>query len=150
MYIYASVSFGNYRRRRRDVLMGRQGYEKLRRLGDVPLIRRWVFHLRLVWDVEETYWWDVVVMSSWNVAKISWRCTTETSWRGSTEMSLVVSFETYLQGHWDVQMNVITTSLGHPASGWVRMKHQIFMSLSWKSDGSKIEARKPYFLNKQC
>ena len=42
------VSFGSYRRRRRDVLMGRRGYVPLRRLGDVPLRRLWVFHLRLI------------------------------------------------------------------------------------------------------
>ena len=53
------VSFGSYRRRRRDVLMGRRGYILLRRFGDVPLIRGWVFHLRLIWDVLETYWWEV-------------------------------------------------------------------------------------------
>ena len=35
--------------------MGRRGYVPLRRLGDVPLRRRWVFHLRLLWDVVETY-----------------------------------------------------------------------------------------------
>ena len=34
------VSFGSYKRRRRDVLMGRSGY--------VPLRRHWVFHLRLL------------------------------------------------------------------------------------------------------
>ena len=50
------VSFGSYRRRRQDVLMGRRIYVSLRRLGDVPLRhlgdvplrRRWVFHLRLI------------------------------------------------------------------------------------------------------
>ena len=42
------ISFGSYRRRRIDVLMGRRGYVPLRRLGDVPLRRRWVLHLRLV------------------------------------------------------------------------------------------------------
>ena len=42
------VSFGSYRRRHRDVLMGRCGYVPLRRPGDVPLRRRWVFHLRLI------------------------------------------------------------------------------------------------------
>ena len=41
------VSFGSYRRRRRDVLMGRNGYVPLRRLGDVPLRCLWVFHLIL-------------------------------------------------------------------------------------------------------
>ena len=50
-----SVSLGTYRRRRKDVLMGRQRYVPLRRLGDIPLRRRWVFHLRLVRDVEETH-----------------------------------------------------------------------------------------------
>ena len=47
--------------------MGRRGYVPLRRLGDVLLRRRLVFHLRLVWGVVETYWWDVVVTSSWDV-----------------------------------------------------------------------------------
>ena len=42
------VSFGTYRRRRRDVVMGHRGYVPLRRLGEVPLRRCWVFHLRLV------------------------------------------------------------------------------------------------------
>ena len=41
------VSFGIYRRCRRDVLMGRREYVPLRRLGYVPLRRSWVFHLRL-------------------------------------------------------------------------------------------------------
>ena len=48
------VSFGTYRRRRTDVLMGRRGYVPLRPLGDAPLRRRCVFHLRLVRDVVET------------------------------------------------------------------------------------------------
>ena len=61
------VSFGTYRRRCRDVLMGRCGLLPLRRLGDLPLRFIWVFHLELVWDVVETYWWDVVVTSSWDV-----------------------------------------------------------------------------------
>ena len=43
-----SVSFGNYKRRRKDVLMGRRGYVPLRRLRGVPMRRRWVFHSRLV------------------------------------------------------------------------------------------------------
>ena len=34
------VSFETYRRRRRDVLMGRRGYVTLRHLGDVPMKRR--------------------------------------------------------------------------------------------------------------
>ena len=49
------VSFGSYSTRRRDVLMGRRVYVPLRRLGDIPLRRRWVFHLRLIWDFVVTY-----------------------------------------------------------------------------------------------
>ena len=91
------VSFGSYRRRRRDVLMGRSGYVPLRRLGDVPLRRRWVFHLRLIWDVVETYWWDVIIMSAvimTHTNKTSWRHITQKFWRRSIESSLGVSFET--------------------------------------------------------
>ena len=61
------VSFGSYRRRQRDVLMGRRGYVPLRRLGDIPLRHCWVIHLRLIWDVVETYWWDVAITSLWDV-----------------------------------------------------------------------------------
>ena len=44
------VSFGSYKRRRIDVLMGRRGYVPLRHLGDVPLRLLWVLmsSLRLV------------------------------------------------------------------------------------------------------
>ena len=109
------VSFGNYRRRRRDVLMGHGRY--------VPLRRHWVFHLRLIWDVVETYWWDVVITShetsSRHTKKTSWRCTTETCWRCSTETSLGVSFETYLRRPWDVQRDVVTTSPQHLVAGCV-------------------------------
>ena len=44
-------SFGSYRRRRRDILMGRRGYVPFIRLGEVTLRRRWVFYLRVIWDV---------------------------------------------------------------------------------------------------
>ena len=54
------VSFVTYRRRRRDILMGRRVYVIMRRLGDVPLRRRWVFHLRLFRGVVETYRWDIL------------------------------------------------------------------------------------------
>ena len=102
------VSFGSYRRRRRDVLMGRGGYVPLRRLSDVPLRRHWVFHLRLVWDVVKTYHWDVLVTYHWDVLgcfiwdlfETSWRRTTEKSWRRSTETSLGVSFERHLRRRW--------------------------------------------------
>ena len=42
------VSFGSYRRGRRDVLMGHRRYVPLRRLGDVPLRRLWIFYLGLI------------------------------------------------------------------------------------------------------
>ena len=38
--ILLGVSFGSYRRRRRDVLMERRGYVPLRRPGDLQLRRR--------------------------------------------------------------------------------------------------------------
>ena len=44
---FLGVLFGTYRRRRRDVVMGRRGYVPLRPSGNVPLRRLWVFHLRL-------------------------------------------------------------------------------------------------------
>ena len=50
--------------------------------------------------------------------KMSWRRTTEMSWRRSTETSLGVLFETYLRRHWDVQRDVVTTSLRSLAAGW--------------------------------
>ena len=49
------VSFGIYKRRRRDLLMGRRGYLPLRRLGDIPLRRHWVFHLRRTSNVAGRY-----------------------------------------------------------------------------------------------
>ena len=42
------ISFGTYGRLRRDVLMGRRGYVPLRHLGEAPLRRGWVIHLKLV------------------------------------------------------------------------------------------------------
>ena len=65
------VSFGNYRRRRRDVLMGNGRY--------VPLRLHWVFHLRrrgdvlmgrrhyVPWDVIGTYQKDIMKMYHWDV-----------------------------------------------------------------------------------
>ena len=57
---YLGVSFGIYRKRCRDVVMGRRGYVPPRRLGDAPMRGRWVFNLSLVWDVVKTYLWDDV------------------------------------------------------------------------------------------
>ena len=55
----------------------------LRRIGDVPPRRRWVFHLRLDWGVVERWQWYLVVTYSWDVV--------------TTFLNDVV--ETY---HWDV------------------------------------------------
>ena len=119
-----SVSLGSYRRRRRDVLMGRRGYVLMRRLGTVRLRRRWVFHLRLVWGVVETYWGDVVLRphetSSQHTNKTLKRPTTEMSWQRSTETLLGVSFETYRRRRWDVQRDVVTTSPRRLVAGWAR------------------------------
>ena len=41
------------------------------------------------------------------------------SWRSSTETSLGVSFESYLRRQWDVQRDVVTTSLTRLVVGWV-------------------------------
>ena len=102
------VSFGSYRRRRRDVL----------------LRCHCMFHLRLIWDVVKTYWWGVVIASPWDVVTTnqwkhtSWRRTSETSWRSSTETSLGVSIERYLRRRWDVQKDVVTTLPGSLAAEW--------------------------------
>ena len=93
------VSFQSYRRRCRDLLIGRPGYVPLRRRDDVPLRQCWVFHLRFTWDIVERYWCDVIITSPWDVIRkhtnrTSWRHTTETSWLRSTETSLGVSFGT--------------------------------------------------------
>ena len=85
------VSFGSYRRRRRDVLMGRGGYVPLRRRGDVlmgrrhyvpmgrhhdiPIRRREDVPLRRLGDVPlRRHWvfhlrlvWDVVKTYHWDV-----------------------------------------------------------------------------------
>ena len=84
------VSFGNYRKRSKDVLVGRRGYIPLKRLGDVPLRLVWVFHLCLIWDVVETssdgtFSLRPLKTSSRHTNKTSWRRTTETSWRRSTK-----------------------------------------------------------------
>ena len=63
------VSFGSYRRSRRDVLMRCRAYVPLRGLNNIPLIRCRVFHLRLVWDVVVILWWGVVFTSNWNAIK---------------------------------------------------------------------------------
>ena len=70
------------------------------------------------WDVLLTYHWDVLGCFIWDLFETSWRRTTEKSWRRSTETSLGVSFERYLRRHWDVQRDVVTTSLRRLVAGW--------------------------------
>ena len=111
------VSFGSYRRRRRDVLMGRRGYVPLSRLGGVPLRCRWVFHLTL-WRGTDGTSIRPLETSSWHTNKKLSRRTTETSWRCSTETTLGVSFETYLRRHWDLQRDILTTSPRRLVAGW--------------------------------
>ena len=104
------------------------------------------------WDVLVTYHWDIVGCFIWDLFetsrrrtdgtsllrfletssrhsnKMSWRRTTKTSWRHSTETSLGVSFGTYLRSYWDVQRDVVTTSLRRLAAGLVRN-----IAMLWKS-----------------
>ena len=94
------VSFGSYKRRRREVIMRRCGYV------------HWDFLVRYHWDAVGCFIWDLFEtllkrtdgtsslrtheMLPHYTNKTSWRRTTETSWWRSTETSLDVSFETYL------------------------------------------------------
>ena len=92
-----SVWFGTYRRRRRDVLMGRQGYVLL----DVLVTYHWDVVGCFIWDLFETSRIGTdgtsllrpLETSSRRSNKMWWRRTTETSWWRSTETSLGVSFE---------------------------------------------------------
>ena len=103
------------------------------------------------WDVLVKYHWDVVGFFIWDLLetskrrtdgtsllrpletlsrlsnKMSWRRTTETSLRRSTETPLGVSFETYLQHYWNVQRDVVTTSLRHLVAEWVSWVHWIML-----------------------
>ena len=88
-----------------------------------------------IWDLLETSWrrTDETLLLrpletlSRRSNKMSWRRTTETSWRRSTETSQGVSFETYLQRRWDLQRDVVTTSLRHLVAGWVSWVHWIML-----------------------
>ena len=79
------VSCKTFLRRRMDEPMWRRNYVSLRSchnipqrhpvlvrsLGDAPLRRRWVFHLRLVWDVLGTYPSDVVTTFLYDIVEPS-------------------------------------------------------------------------------
>ena len=118
--ILLGVLFETYRRRRRDVPIGRCGYLPLRRLGNVLLKRCFMR------DLFETSWrcaYGTSLLRPFETSlrrsnKTSGRCTTDTSWWRSIETSLVVSFGTYLRRHWDVQRDVITTSPRSLNAGW--------------------------------
>ena len=105
------VSFGSYKRRCRDVLMGHH--------GKVPLRRRLVFHLRYM----EMLWRRADGASSLrpfetsprHTNKTSWRRTTDTSWWRSTETLLSVSFERYLRRRW-VHVSTVFFSIFHSIS----------------------------------
>ena len=87
------VSFGSYRRRRRDVLMDVVDTYH----WDVLVTYHWDVVGCFIWDLSETSWRRTNGTSSlrplgtlpWHTNKMSWRCTTETSWRRSTETSWV-------------------------------------------------------------
>ena len=107
------VSFGSYRRRRRDVLMDVVDTYH----WDVLVTYHWDVVGCFIWDLFETLWGRTDGTSSLRPLEMlsrhtnkTWRRTTETSWRLSSEMLLGVSFETYLRCRWDVQRDVITTS----------------------------------------
>ena len=70
---YHSNVIGTYRRRLRDVLTWCREYVSLRRLGKLPLRRRWMIHLTLVWDLVETYWRGVIFVPFWGHRDLSLR-----------------------------------------------------------------------------
>ena len=111
----AGASIWNYRRQRRDVLIGRRRYVLLIPFGDLPLRRRWVFHLRLVWDVLMGRPCDVLLRRR---RDIPIRCCTDVPLTRFGKTWLSVSFETYLQRRWEVQRDVVKISLWRLVAGW--------------------------------
>ena len=89
-------------KRSRELLTRRRDNVSLRRGGDVPQWRYWVFHLGLTWDVVGTYWWDVVDMYHWDVmVTYQWDVVGcfiwalfETSWRRTDETTMLRPLET--------------------------------------------------------
>ena len=118
-----SVLFGTDRRCLRDILMRCHGYVLLKCLGDIPQRRCWVFHFGLVWDVVENYWSDVVVTFSWDAVMTFQYDVVETCHSDVLvtfyKTSFVVSFETYLQCHWDKERDFATASPWRLVAGWV-------------------------------
>ena len=89
-------------KRSRDLLKRRCDNVSLRRGGDVPQWRYWMFHLGLTGDVVGTYWWDVVDMYHWDVlVAYQWDVVGcfiwnlfEMLWRRTDETSLLRPLET--------------------------------------------------------
>ena len=90
-------------KRSRDLLTRRRDNVILRRGGDVPPWRYWVFHyLGLTGEDVGTYWWSVVDMYHWDVL-VTYQWNTggcfiwdlfETSWRRTYETSLLHPLKT--------------------------------------------------------
>ena len=102
---------------------------------DVVDTYHWDFLVTYHWDIVGCFIWDLFQMlrrstdetsllrsvetSSWCSNKKSWRPTTETPLQRFTKKFLVVSFDMYLQRCWDVQRDVLTTSLRGLVTGCV-------------------------------
>ena len=98
------------------------------------------------WDVLVRYHWDVIWCFIWDLFETSWRRTdgapslrphetssrhtNKTSWTRTTETVLDVSFETYMQRHWDIQRDVIMTSPRRLVAGWEILFLKVLMNLS--------------------
>ena len=118
------VSFGTYRRRGTDVLMGRRENVPLRRLGDVPLS----------WDIVECFIWALfersrrrtdktlllgpLETSSRRSNKTSWRRTTETSWLGDVPS----------RHRWVFHLRLTCDIAGTYRWTWLRRRHDTLLS----------------------
>ena len=86
----------------------------VRRLGDTLLRRRWVFHLRLVWDVLGTYPSDVVTTFLYDIVETyQWDVLATYHW----DVVGCFIWES-LRRHWDVSRDVAATSPRRLLAGW--------------------------------
>ena len=83
------VSFGSYKRRRRDVIMGRRGYVH----WDVLVAYHWDVVWCFIRDLFETSWGRTDGTSSLRAHETSSHYTNKSLWRRTTEMPQGVSFE---------------------------------------------------------